>query len=154
MVEGIQRIQRPSLDTVLMRSAYLWCDRGTCERRQCGCVIATPDGHIIATGYNGAPKGLPHCTDVGCLIEESRCIRAVHAEVNAIIQAARLGTAIDGAIAYCTTHPCYECCKALINVGITHIVYDKAYDSWGADFTHELFRKAGVLVTQWTPDED
>jgi len=110
-------------------------ERSTCNRAKIGAVIVK-DRSIISTGYNGAPAGLPHCTEVGCLIytsinpdgeEEQNCFRTIHAEINAIAQAAKHGVSIDGADIYITASPCYHCLKVLINVGIKNIYYLKPY---------------------------
>jgi dCMP deaminase len=110
-------------------------ERSTCNRAKVGATIVR-DKNILATGYNGAPAGLPHCTEVGCLIYESRtpageieqnCYRTIHAEINAIAQAAKNGASIRGADIYITHTPCIHCCKVLINTGIQRIFYEKPY---------------------------
>ncbi len=134
-------IKRPSLDEYFMRMAYLAASRSTCLRRQVGAVIVK-DKRVLSTGYNGAPKGLPHCDEVGCLREKydiptgerHELCRGVHAEQNAIIQAAVFGTSIDGAAIYTTNHPCVVCAKLLINANISEIVY-------GDDYVDELAKK-------------
>lgn len=109
--------------------------RSTCPRAQVGAVIVR-DRSILSTGYNGAPKGQPHCTEVGCLLYksttptgqvETNCYRTTHAELNAIIQAARNGTSIQGADIYITHSPCYHCLKALINSDIRRVFFVQAY---------------------------
>jgi len=108
--------------------------RSTCLRRHVGAVLVK-DRHLLATGYNGAPSGISHCLDSGCLREELRIpsgerhelCRGLHAEQNAIIQAAKHGVNIDGATLYCTTAPCVICAKMLINAGIRRIVYRDGY---------------------------
>jgi len=118
-----------------MNIAKMVAERSTCNRAKIGAVIVK-DRSIISTGYNGAPAGLPHCTDVGCLVytsinpdgeEEQNCFRTIHAEINAIAQAAKHGVSIDGADIYITASPCYHCLKVLINVGIKNIYYLKPY---------------------------
>jgi len=118
-----------------MNIAKMVAERSTCNRAKIGAVIVK-DRSIISTGYNGAPAGLPHCTEVGCLIytsinpdgeEEQNCFRTIHAEINAIAQAAKHGVSIDGADIYITASPCYHCLKVLINVGIKNIYYLKPY---------------------------
>lgn len=110
-------------------------ERSTCLRAKVGAVIAR-DRSILATGYNGSPAGLPHCNEVGCLIYESRtpdgeleqnCYRTIHAEINAITQAARNGSAIRDADVYVTHTPCIHCMKVLINTGISTVYYEKEY---------------------------
>jgi len=110
-------------------------ERSTCLRAKVGAVIVR-DRNILATGYNGSPAGLPHCLDAGCLIYESRtpdgeieqnCYRTIHAEMNAITQAAKNGAAIRDADIYVTHTPCIHCLKVLINTGIRNIYYEKEY---------------------------
>ncbi len=124
-----------SWDAYFMKIATIVAERATCTRAKIGAVIVK-DKNIIATGYNGSPAGHPHCTDVGCLIyvsrnpdgeEEENCFRTIHAEINAIAQAAKHGVEIAGADIYVTASPCYHCLKTLINTGITRIVYLKPY---------------------------
>jgi dCMP deaminase len=109
--------------------------RSTCLRASVGAVIVR-ERSILATGYNGAPAGMPHCLDVGCLMYESKtpagdteqnCFRTIHAEINAIAQAARNGTAISGADIYVTHTPCIHCFKALVNTGIRRVFFAKEY---------------------------
>jgi dCMP deaminase len=110
-------------------------ERSTCTRAKVGAVIVR-DKNILATGYNGAPAGLPHCLDVGCLIYTSRtpsgeveenCFRTIHAEINAIAQAAKNGATIRDADIYITHTPCIHCFKVLINTGIRRIFYERDY---------------------------
>jgi dCMP deaminase len=110
-------------------------ERSTCLRAKVGAVIVR-DRSILATGYNGSPAGLPHCTELGCLVYESRtpdgeieqnCYRTIHAEINAITQAARNGSAIRDADIYVTHTPCIHCLKVLINTGIRTVHYEKEY---------------------------
>ena len=110
-------------------------DRSTCTRAKVGAVIVR-DKNILATGYNGAPAGLPHCLDVGCLVYESKtpsgeieqnCFRCIHAEINAIAQAAKNGASIRDADIYVTHTPCIHCFKVVINTGIKRVLYEKPY---------------------------
>jgi dCMP deaminase len=134
-----------------MDIAFLVAKRSTCRRRQVGAV-AVADKRILATGYNGAPSGLPHCLEVGCLREElgiasgerHELCRGLHAEQNVIIQAAYHGVSIKGATLYCTNLPCSICSKMLINAGITHILYQ---DGYADSMTEEMLQAAGVTLT-------
>ena len=126
--------------------------RSTCLRRRVGAILVK-DKQILATGYNGAPKGLEHCAETGCLRqqmgvpsgERHELCRALHAEQNAIIQAANHGVAIEGSTLYCTTAPCSLCAKMLINAGVVRVVFAGAYpDQMAMDFFHQ----AGVKVEQ------
>jgi dCMP deaminase len=117
---------RPSWDHYYLTIAYTVAKRATCPRASVGAVLVK-DNHIIATGFNGAVRGLPHCTEVGCLMLDGHCARAVHAECNAIIQAALHGVSTAGATAYITHYPCLNCAKMLVNAGITRVVYGEVY---------------------------
>ncbi len=136
---------RPSWDEYFIELAYFVARRSTCTRRQVGAVIVK-DKHILATGYNGAPKGIGHCLDRGCLRDKlgipsgtrHEICMASHAEQNAIIQAAYHGIAIKGSVIYCTTHPCSICAKMIINAGIEKIFYVEGYpDKLGKDLLDE-----------------
>ena len=121
-------MSRPSWDHYFMKIAEEVGKRSPCLRRSVGAVFVR-DRRILTTGYNGPPKGLPHCGEVGCLRktvpsgEKLDTCRAIHAEMNGIIQAALHGVAISGATVYCTTAPCFLCAKMLVNVGVARIVF-------------------------------
>ena len=126
---------RPSWHQYFMTITRQVAERSTCTRAKVGAVIVR-DKNILATGYNGAPAGMPHCTDVGCLVYTSRtpageteenCFRTIHAEINAIAQAAKNGAAISGASIYITHTPCIHCLKVLVNTGIKHVYYEHEY---------------------------
>lgn len=117
---------RPDFDTWAIDLARHFATRATCPRASVGCVLVRGK-HIIASGYNGAPAGLPHCTERGCAMVDGHCTRAVHAEANAVAQAARYGNAIDGAWAYCTLTPCPTCAKLLLSAGIAGVVIAQDY---------------------------
>ena len=142
-------------DEYFMNIANLVAERSTCLRRKVGAVIVR-DKHILATGYNGAPKGLDHCLDVGCLREKLgipsgervEICRGIHAEQNALVQAARFGIALEGGTLYCNTQPCVTCSKLLINAGIKRIVYLAPYaDKLG----EEMLISAGVSLDRLEP---
>ena len=126
---------RPSWHQYFMTITRQVAERSTCKRAKVGAVIVR-DRNIVATGYNGSPAGLPHCTDVGCLIYSSRtptgeieenCFRTIHAEINAIAQAAKNGASIRDADIYITHTPCIHCFKVLLNTGIRAIYYEREY---------------------------
>lgn len=144
-------MDRPSWDEYFMEMAELTSERSTCLRRKVGAVIVV-DKRIVATGYNGAPKGLPHCEDQGgCLREKlgvpsgqrHELCRALHAEQNAIIQAAVMGNSIDGASIFITHQPCVICAKMIINAGITRIVVRNGYPD---SLAQEMLDQAGIKV--------
>ncbi len=138
---------RPSWDEYFMELAQVVAKRSTCNRRSVGTVLVR-DKRILTTGYNGSPSGLPHCTDVGCLIVDGHCVRAIHAEQNAIIQAALHGINLRGATCYVTSSPCVHCAKMLIAAGIERIVY---MDSYTEEIGLEMARQAGVKMERFAP---
>jgi dCMP deaminase len=109
-----------------MKIAYAVSERSTCDRAFVGCVLVR-DKRILTTGFNGSPAGQPHCDEVGHLLVDGHCIRTIHAETNAIIQAALHGVSIKDCTCYVTHFPCINCTKALINAGIVRLVYSVAY---------------------------
>jgi len=127
--------QRLSWHQYFMTITRQVAERSTCTRAKVGAVIVR-DKNILATGYNGAPAGMPHCIDVGCLIYQSKtpdgeieenCFRTIHAEINAIAQAAKNGSSIKEGSIYITHTPCIHCLKVLVNTGIKDIFYERAY---------------------------
>lgn len=146
-------MNRPSWDEYFMMIARDVATRATCERRSVGAV-AVLDRRILTTGYNGAPRGLEHCRDpkeewpAGCLMH-GHCVRTVHAEQNAILQAALNGVSTRGATMYVTCQPCNACAKMLINAGISKIVFDGEYPD---DFAMELFRESSMEVIRLRPE--
>ncbi|HIV79371.1 MAG TPA: cytidine/deoxycytidylate deaminase family protein [Candidatus Avanaerovorax faecigallinarum] len=142
---------RPDWDHYFMQMAELTAQRSTCLRRHVGAVIVK-DKHIIATGYNGAPRGIAHCDEKGgCLREKlgvpsgerHELCRALHAEQNAIIQAATLGQSIEGATIYITNQPCVICAKMIINAGIDRIVVKDGYPD---ELSVEILAEAGLRI--------
>lgn len=141
---------RPSWDEYFLEVARLVSKRATCLRRSVGAVLVK-DKRILATGYNGAPRGLAHCLEVGCIRQKLKVpsgqrhelCRALHAEQNALIQASLYGISVRDATLYATNQPCIICAKMLINAGIKEIVADGGYpDKMAADF----LREAGIKV--------
>lgn len=135
---------RPDWDEYFMRIAHDVASRATCERRKVGAVIVA-EKRILTTGYNGAPQGLPHCTEVGCKMENGHCIRTLHAEQNAIVQAALFGVSCLGSTLYVTCQPCNNCAKMIINAGIRKVVFEGDYPD---PFALELFEAAGVELVR------
>lgn len=123
---------RPSWDHYFMAIARQVATRATCDRKLVGAVLVR-DRQILSTGYNGSPRNLPHCDEAGHLLVDvgwrQSCFRTVHAEANAVAQAARVGVRVEGATAYVTVTPCPDCAKLLINAGITRVVIGGEYDS-------------------------
>ena len=117
---------RASWDEYFMNIAFEVSSRATCDRKHVGAVIVR-DKSILATGYNGSVRGLGHCDDEGHLMEDGHCVRTVHAEANAIVQAARNGMRIEGASIYVTASPCWGCFRLIANAGIVRIVFGEFY---------------------------
>lgn len=119
-------MERLSWDRYFMNVARVVSSRATCPRKYVGAVIVR-DRTILSTGYNGSVRGLPHCDEAGHMMEDGHCVATIHAEMNAIIQAARNGVRIEGATIYITASPCWSCFKALANAGVTRICYGEFY---------------------------
>jgi dCMP deaminase len=118
--------ERVSWDQYFMNIAQVVASRSTCPRKFVGAVIVR-DRTILSTGYNGSIRGMPHCTDAGHMMENDHCVATIHAEANAIIQAAKTGAIIDGGTIYVTASPCWNCFKQIANAGIRRIVYGEFY---------------------------
>lgn len=121
--------------------------RATCNRKHVGAVVVSSAKAIIATGYNGSVAGAPHCDDEGHLMEDNHCVRTIHAEMNAIAQAASHGVSLRGSTMYCTALPCWQCFKLICNTGISQVIYDEPYraeEHLGRVYEHA--RYAGVRV--------
>lgn len=133
--------------------AKLVATRSTCIRRQVGAVIVK-DKRVLSTGYNGAPKGSRHCDELGCIREildvpsgtRHELCRGVHAEQNAVVQAAYFGVSVKDASIYTTTYPCSMCAKIIINAGITEIVFGEGYPD---DLSKELLEESGIIVRKY-----
>ncbi|EKP95456.1 deoxycytidylate deaminase [Thermaerobacter subterraneus] len=132
--------QRPPWDAYFMELAEVVARRSTCPRRHVGAVLVR-DRRILATGYNGAPPGFPHCTEAGCLMQDGHCVRTIHAEANAILQAALHGVTVKGSTLYTTATPCLHCAKLLIGAGVVRVVYRDWYPDPRAV---EFLERAGI----------
>jgi dCMP deaminase len=141
---------RPSWGEYFMRIARTVATRATCPRASVGAVIVR-EHRILTTGYNGAPRGVPHCIDAGCIMRDDHCVRATHAEANAVIQGALHGVSLQGATAYCTHQPCVGCSKLLISAGIVKIIYGEAYPD---PVAVELLEEAGVALVPFASREE
>jgi len=147
--------ERVSLDDYFMDITRIVAKRSTCLRRPTGAVLVR-EKIIISTGYNGAPRGLRHCTEIGCLRQKRgipsgkyhELCRGAHAEINAIVQASLNGTSTEGSILYCTCFPCAYCMKALINSKVRKIIFIEDYPD---ELSHELCKESGIRTVQWTP---
>ncbi len=145
-----KKIRRPSWDKYFLSIAKLVAERSTCLRRQVGAVIVK-DKRILTTGYNGAPSGLEHCDKTGCMRERlnipsgqrHELCRALHAEMNAILQAAQYGISLVDSIIYCTNQPCIICAKMIINAGIKRIVVLSTYPD---ELAREFLKEADIEV--------
>lgn len=146
-----QEYNRPSWDEYFMKIVEIVGSRGTCDRGRIGCIIVK-DKMIISTGYVGSPNSLPHCDEIGHEMhtvthpdghQTRHCIRTIHAEQNAICQAAKIGAPLNGATLYIKMTPCYTCAKMLINAGIKRVVCQQDYHA--GERSKEIFKEAGVL---------
>ena len=143
--------RRPSWDEHFMTIAHMIARMSSCDRAHVGAVIVR-DRRLIAEGYNGAPAGVDNCLDVGHLMVDNHCVRTCHAEINAIAQCARLGTACEGAVMYVTHFPCLSCMKAMINSGISSILYAEDYRA--SELVKDFAREAGVSFSRLRVDMD
>ncbi len=150
--------QRPSWDEYFMELTRAVAKRATCDRGKSGCVIVK-DKQLLVSGYVGSPAGLPHCCDEGHLFKKTihedgtvtnHCVRTVHAEQNAICQAAKKGIALEGSTLYCKMTPCRTCAMLIINCGIKRVVCEKKYHAGGE--SEEMFRQAGIELVFFCED--
>lgn len=158
MTEETNNHTRPSWDVYFMDLAHSVSKRATCDRGRSGCVIVR-DKQILVTGYVGSPRGLPHCDDVGHFMKKvihedgsvtQHCVRTVHAEQNAITQAARRGIGLDKSTLYCRMTPCRVCAMLIINCGIERVVCEKKYHA-GKE-SEEMFKDAGVTLEYFSEE--
>lgn len=149
--------RREDWDRYFMMLAKRVASRSTCLRRQVGAVLVL-ENRVLATGYNGAPSGLPHCEELGCLRdllcvpsgERQELCRALHAEQNALIQAAIYGVSVKGATLYCTHRPCITCAKMLLNAGVERVVYEGGYPD---ELAKRLLKEGGVSLERLPPED-
>jgi len=142
---------RPNWDDYFMAMAKIIGTRSTCDRLRAGAVLVK-NNRIIATGYNGSPPGLPHCDDVGHLMEEGHCVRTIHGEHNAILQAAVMpGASTEGSTMYTKYNPCIHCCKYVVAAGVKRVVIGKIYrDNQAINYLKE----AGLQVDVYQENEE
>ena len=149
-----KKASRPTWDDYFVQLARIVATRSTCLRHDVGAVLVN-NKRILATGYNGAPRNMRHCLEIGCLRDKlkiasgtrAEICRAVHAEQNAVIQCALYGVSSEGSTIYITHQPCTICTKILINAGVKRIVYEQAYPD---EFAQQLLKEAGVKLEQWS----
>ena len=140
-----QQHKRPSWDDYFMGITFQVAKRSTCDRARVGAIIVK-DRRILTTGYNGSPAGLGHCDDIGHLMVDGHCVRTLHAEQNAIIQAAQHGVSVHGSALYVTHQPCLTCAKMIINAGLVRVIYAGDYpDANSVAF----LAQAGVALQQF-----
>jgi dCMP deaminase len=158
--EKEQKYFRPSWDEYFVEIGRMVATRATCDRGRSGCVIVR-NKQILTSGYVGSPKGLPHCDEAGHQFKKTvhedgqitnHCVRTVHAEQNAICQAAKLGISLDGATLYCKMTPCRVCAMLIINCGITRVVCEKHYR--GSEESVEMFKTAGVELVELSQETE
>jgi len=154
--EKLRKIKnRPSWDDYFMELAKLVATRSTCLRHAIGAILVN-ERRILATGYNGSPRGLAHCLEIGCLRDKlkipsgtrAEICRAVHAEQNALIQCAVYGIQSEGSTIYTTHEPCSVCTKLLISAGVKRIVFDVSYPD---EFAQKLLKETKIKVEKWKP---
>ena len=154
----LEKMKRPNWEEYFMDIARLVSTRSTCTRRSVGAVLVK-DKRVLSTGYNGAPTGLAHCEEIGCLREQKNIpsgqrhelCRGLHAEQNAIIQAAFHGISIQNSTLYCTTLPCSICLKMLLNAGIQKIVYNEGYAD---ELTESFLQESAITILKITSERN
>lgn len=139
--------ERPTWDAYFLTIAEAVAQRSTCLRRKVGAVLVR-DRRILVTGFNGAVRGQAHCLEVGCDMQDGHCVRAVHAEMNAVVQAALHGVSTMGSTVYCTSQPCHGCTKVLVNAGVAEVVYRDPYED---PRSGTLWEAAGVPLRRIVP---
>lgn len=137
-------MMRDDWDTYFMKIAELVSSRATCDRKHVGAVIVQ-DRRILTTGYNGSIPDMPHCDDVGHMMDAGHCVRTIHAEVNAIAQAAAMGVSVKGATLYCNTLPCWNCFKTIVSSGIKEIIWQSDYPAEGKDRVLNAGKRLKIL---------
>ena len=144
--------RRPSWDEYFMGITFEVAKRSTCNRARVGAIIVK-DRRILTTGYNASPRGLAHCDDIGHLMVNDHCVRTLHAEQNAIIQAALHGVSTSDSALYVTHQPCLNCAKMIINAGIKRVVYAGAYPD---ENSTAFMAEAGVALQrfEWPPEDN
>ena len=146
MPRSTPKPNRVGWDEYFMNIARQVATRATCDRKHVGAVIVR-DRVILSTGYNGSIRGLPHCDEIGHDMDNGHCIRTVHAEANALVQAARNGVAIDGASVYVTASPCWDCFKLLANGGVKKIVFGEFYRE---PRIHDISAELGIELVDFS----
>lgn len=139
-------MNRPMWDSTWMSVAQLMKTRGTCPRAKVGAALASADNHLLSVGYNGAPTKMPHCTEEGCIIENGHCVRAVHAELNAILN---LRMPSPGATLYTTHYPCTRCASALAQIGVVRVVYAANYRVDEEAMVPQLMETLGIELVNY-----
>lgn len=147
-----EKYVRPNWDDYFQQLAKMIGMRGTCDRGRSGCIIVK-DRHILSTGYVGSPAGMPHCDEIGHQMKKTthedgseswHCVRTIHSEQNAIVQAAKFGVSLDGAIIYTKFEPCAVCAKLIVNSGIKRVVAQRKYHA--SKETRAIFKQCGVTL--------
>ncbi len=145
----IQQVQgKPNWDETFMVQAWWLSNRGSCDRLRTACVLVNKDKHVVGTGYNGSVSGLETCDEAGHLLQDNHCVRTLHGEVNAVLNAVRED--LTGATAYTVGSPCVDCAKVLMQKGIARIVYAGVYANAKAkEATESMLAKKGVKLEEW-----
>lgn len=146
--------QKLSKVDTFMELARVWAKRSTCSSRiAVGAVLVNQHNQVIASGYNGAPRRLQHCNDVGCTLDtEGHCINVIHGEENVILQCAINGVSSNGGVLYVTHSPCFRCCQRIIQAGITAVIYGIPYGDFSASYS--ILKLAEVPMTQYKSEQE
>lgn len=140
---------RPNWHEYFMNIAVIAATRATCDRRRVGCVIVDASNQVVTTGYNGSAPGAPHCDDAGHMMHDGHCVRTIHAERNAVAQAARVGKSTLDSTIFITCHPCPVCLTLLAAAGVMRVIYLEPYHEEEDDVSSILARDAGIEILKY-----
>lgn len=141
--------RRPNWDEYFMTLAVVTSTRATCNRRHVGCIIVSKTNQVLSTGYNGSAPGAAHCDDIDHLMHDGHCVRTIHAEANAVAQAAKNGISLSGSRIYVTTHPCPTCLLLLASAGVKDIIHLEAYHAEEDDVSTKLANDAAIIIKKY-----
>lgn len=136
---------RPTFPETIFEIAHTWAKRSTCPRLAAAAVAVNDRYQVLACGYNGAPRGMDHCIDVGCLMVDSHCQRGLHAEMNMVCQAAYYGISLNGCKVFITARPCQICMKLMVQIGVTEVHYYRPYNTDGVKDQVEVIAEHAAI---------
>ncbi len=146
---------RPSWDDTLFAMAEILKDRATCPRFQTASIIVNPDREILSVGYNGAPQGFPHCSEIGCAVVDGHCLWSVHSEANSLMSTLSMGRKVSGAIMYVLGHPCPRCALLIVRARLSEVRYRGDYANNDLNYlSKDILGQAGIVLSYCGPRKD